>query len=425
MPAQKTLNRLNILWAAALPFAVLTLAGCEAPAPNANTTAMHGHGSAMDNDEAKGPHGGRLLKQGDFAVELRVDEAGRPPRWQAYAFNQGQPVDAGAVQLSVTTQRLDGDEHRFVLVSEGEARVSEDVVIEPHSFDVSVDAQYQGQNYHWQFASPEGRSHISTAMAEKMGITAEPVGPQHIAEYVEVLGRVDFAPNALVTLRAQFPGRVLEVLKGEGDAVQKGDVLARIEASESLRSYAVRATMDGLVIQRGTNSGDVVDMAALFVIGDPTKLRVAFHIYPGDFSRVRPGQPVMIKSVDGAWEAQSQIAAYLPTTEAATQTLIAYAPLANEDNHWLPGMIVTGQVETNAVEVPLAVRTQALQRFRDWPVVFAQIGEDYEVRMLELGRQNEQWSEVLGGIKPGQVYVTENSFVIKADIEKEGASHDH
>lgn len=425
MPAQKTSIKLNALCLAALPLVASLLSSCDTQNSGAGGSAMHGHENAMAAEEAKGPHGGRLLEQGSFAVELRVDEAGRPPRWQAYAFDQGQSVAAAAVKLSITTRRLDGDEHRFVLVEEGDARVSEDVVIEPHSFDVSVDAQYQGQSYHWQFASPEGRSHINTAMATKMGIAVEAAGPQHIAEYVEVLGRVDFAPNALVTLRAQFPGRVLEVMKSEGDVVKKGDVLARIEASESLRSYAVRATMDGLVLQRGTNTGDVVGMAALFVIGDPTQLRVAFHIYPGDFSRVRPGQPVMITSVDGAWQAQSQIAAYLPTTEAATQTLIAYAPLPNEDNHWLPGMIVTGQVETNAVEVPLAVRTQALQRFRDRSVVFAQIGEDYEVRMLELGRQNEQWSEVLGGIKPGQVYVTENSFVIKADIEKEGASHDH
>jgi cobalt-zinc-cadmium efflux system membrane fusion protein len=35
------------------------------------------------------------------------------------------------------------------------------------------------------------------------------------------------------------------------------------------------------------------------------------------------------------------------------------------------------------------------------------------------------WTEVLGGLEPGERYVTENSFLIKADIEKSGASHDH
>jgi cobalt-zinc-cadmium efflux system membrane fusion protein len=45
--------------------------------------------------------------------------------------------------------------------------------------------------------------------------------------------------------------------------------------------------------------------------------------------------------------------------------------------------------------------------------------------MLELGRKAEGWVEVLNGIPSGTEYVTLNSYIIKADIEKSGASHDH
>ena len=45
--------------------------------------------------------------------------------------------------------------------------------------------------------------------------------------------------------------------------------------------------------------------------------------------------------------------------------------------------------------------------------------------MLELGTNDGEWVEVLSGIKPGTSYVSENSFLIRADIEKSGASHDH
>jgi cobalt-zinc-cadmium efflux system membrane fusion protein len=75
--------------------------------------------------------------------------------------------------------------------------------------------------------------------------------------------------------------------------------------------------------------------------------------------------------------------------------------------------------------VPLAVRTEAIQPFRDFKVVFASFGQDYEVRMLELGRSSPEWTEVLSGIKPGTSYVAKGSFLIRADIEKSGASHDH
>ena len=45
--------------------------------------------------------------------------------------------------------------------------------------------------------------------------------------------------------------------------------------------------------------------------------------------------------------------------------------------------------------------------------------------MLDLGSQDSEWVEVLSGLEPGTVYVTMNSDLIKADIEKSGASHDH
>ena len=75
--------------------------------------------------------------------------------------------------------------------------------------------------------------------------------------------------------------------------------------------------------------------------------------------------------------------------------------------------------------MPLAVKRVGLQGFRDFTVVYAKIGDEYEVRMLELGRQDADAVEVLGGLDPGTRYVTANSYLVKADIEKSGASHDH
>ena len=58
-------------------------------------------------------------------------------------------------------------------------------------------------------------------------------------------------------------------------------------------------------------------------------------------------------------------------------------------------------------------------------MVFAQVEDTYEVRMLELGDRDGEYAEVLGGLKPATPYVSGNSFLIRSDIEKSGASHDH
>ena len=76
-------------------------------------------------------------------------------------------------------------------------------------------------------------------------------------------------------------------------------------------------------------------------------------------------------------------------------------------------------------QVPVAVNNLALQSFRDWTVAFIQVGDSYEIRPLELGRSDGVYSEVLSGLKAGDSYVVDNSYLIKADIEKAGASHDH
>jgi len=75
--------------------------------------------------------------------------------------------------------------------------------------------------------------------------------------------------------------------------------------------------------------------------------------------------------------------------------------------------------------VPVAVKASAIQQFRDWDVVFMKDGATYEIAILELGRRDGEWVEVVSGLKPGATYVTENSFVVKADVMKSGASHDH
>ena len=76
-------------------------------------------------------------------------------------------------------------------------------------------------------------------------------------------------------------------------------------------------------------------------------------------------------------------------------------------------------------DVPVAVPLDAIQTYRDWKVVFGRYGEFFEVRPVELGRSDGKWVEVVKGLAPGTQYAAANSFVLKADLGKAGASHDH
>ena len=139
---------------------------------------------------------------------------------------------------------------------------------------------------------------------------------------------------------------------------------------------------------------------------------------------MKVGAEVAISPADGGAMIQGSISR-IDVVSQANQSVIARAVLDNPDGLFVAGSHVAGQVKVAEHPVQLAVKKTGLQAFRDFTVVYAQIGDEYEVRMLDLGRESSDWIEVLGGLDPGTRYVSENSYLVKADIEKSGASHDH
>ncbi|CAL4869245.1 Cobalt-zinc-cadmium resistance protein CzcB (plasmid) [Asticcacaulis sp. MM231] len=179
-------------------------------------------------------------------------------------------------------------------------------------------------------------------------------------------------------------------------------------------------------MEKNANVGGVAYDSPLYVVADPNALHAEFFVFPRDAEKIRVGQEVEVRSLDGQTRLTAKVEALLPNADPTTQTLMAHVHLpAGASASFRSGLGVEGSFVVGSQGVPLAVRTEAIQRFRDFQVVFARVGNTYEVRMLKLGRQTPEWTEVLGGLAPGEVYVTKGAFLIRADIEKSGASHDH
>ena len=387
--------------------------------------AEAGEASPAAGDYERGPHNGRMLRDGDFALEMTVFEDGVPPEYRLYAYRGGKPLAPGQVQAGVTIKRLDGEVTTFTFRPEQDYLRGNAVLVEPHSFDVVATATEGGRRHQWKFPSYEGRTTITADAARGAGIETAVAGPAQVGETLEIIGRVEIDPSGSADVGAKFAGPVVAVYKNVGDRVGRGTLLARVESSYSLQTYSIFAPIAGVITQRNTNVGDVAGTDALFVISDPSRTVAVFPVFPRDVEKVRPGQAVQIKALEGDRSQGSVIRDFLPLAEAQTQAVTARAALPNPGGLWRPGMAVRGIVTVDSRQVPLAVRSEAIQQFRDFRVVFAQIGNTYEVRMLELGREGPEWTEVTGGLKPGTTYATKNSYVIKADIDKSGASHDH
>lgn len=410
---------------------VFLTAACAAPDQDDHDHAGHGHSQAHGHDDhdgmPAGPNGGRLLESGDVTLELALIEEGGPPEFRAWVSRNGQPVAPAGSGVSVTLTRLDGQRENYRFVPLGRHWRGLGEIAEPHSFEVEVELTLAGETYLWQYESFEGRVTIPAPVAHAAGIRTAQAGPRRLERRIPLHGRVITDPLARVSVRARFPGVVREVAVVPGDRVTAGAVLARVEADESLRNYALTAPRAGVVAARHVNPGELAGSEVLFEIIDPDARLARLRVLPGDQALVSVGQPLRLRSVsDAEWQPGSvERVQYNNGDGPAVLELLA--SFGSGRGGWRPGTPVIAEVfiEDGDADVALAVPAGALQDFRGFTVVFQRIRDDYEVRMLELGRNDGSYVEVLSGLVAGAEIVVANSYLIKADIEKSGAAHDH
>ncbi|WP_461518162.1 efflux RND transporter periplasmic adaptor subunit [Porticoccus sp.] len=379
---------------------------------------------AQEAEPEKGPHRGRMLRDGDLAVELAIFETGVPPEFRVWVTDNGQPVAPTDVDLQVQLTRLGNVVDAIGFSVEGDYLRGDTVIYEPHSFVVTLTAEYLGQTHRWEYDNLEGRTRIADAVAEAMGIATETAGGTTLHQTIRVYGKLVLPADARRQIQARFDGVIKQMHVKLGDAVSKGQLLATIESNESLKSYQIVSPMAGVVSQQFASGGEQTAGRSLLEITQTGTLLAELAVYPTDRNKVRTNAPVSL-SINGFDEPLSSIVSGSRTALRGDQARLFLAEIDNADGLLAGGLFVAGDIEVETFAVPLAVKRSGLQSFRDFTVVYAKVGEEYEVRMLELGREAGPWVEVLGGLESGTEYVTENSYIIKADIEKSGASHDH
>ena len=413
-----------------LPIAlVMALTACGGDAANDE----HGHaeegeaGTELTEEAVKGAHGGRLLEQEGYAVELAIAEDGTPPKYQAWLYKGDKALPASAGKVEVRLKRLGNIAETHTLAPQADGSLmATSTVGEPHSFDVEVLAQIEGKPLRWAYDSYEGRTTIARAMAEQSGIKIAPASPGIIADEHEVQGLLTPIEGRSAKVTARFPGPIRRLTAQVGDRVGAGQTLAVIESNLSLSNYSITSPLTGVVVTRDASVGAVAgEGMVLYEVADLTRLWVDLHIFGADAQHIQPGGRVQVTRMSDGATLDTVIDRILPGTATASQSTVARATIANADGQWRPGSAVKARITVDQQPAALVVPLAALQKFRDWDVVFIRVGDTYETRPVTLGKRDAAQVEILEGLKAGDQVVVEQSYLVKADIEKSGASHDH
>lgn len=268
---------------------------------------------------------------------------------------------------------------------------------------------------------------IPAKTAETSGIRVATAGPGTIADEHEVQGLLTPVEGRVAKVMARFPGPVRALRANIGDRVRAGQPLASIESNLSLTSYTVASPISGVVLQRSASVGAVASEGMpLFEVADLSTLWVDLHIFGNDAGHITAGIPVTVTRMSDGVGADTTLERILPATATASQSTVARAIIANTDGLWRPGAAVRARIVVDRADAALVVPLAALQTDeggRD--VVYVREGERYEERAVTLGRRDAKNVEVATGLKAGEQVVAAQSFLVKADIGKSSAEHEH
>ncbi len=460
----------------------------------------YGDEEADHKESKKGPHGGWWFEEGNFSLEVSIFEKGIPPEFRVYAYINNHPVDPKNVEATITLDRLGKASELIRFKAERDYLLGDQVVYEPHSFDVLIKTQYQGRSYSWTTQQIEGRVKMDQNTLQRTGVEISTAGPVVLQDSTDLPGEIRFNQDRLAHVVSPLSGIVTVNRKRLGEEVSQDELLAVIQSRElvtlkgnylaaieryslanklyqrekqlrdegvsaeqdyinseaklaearidlqqakytlsalgfdlasiknanNFSGFEIRSPLSGVIINKHVAQGESVNSEnTLFVLADLSEIWVEFTVYPRHLNSVHVGQPVVVE-VDSLHESFTGTVAWIGTLVGdETRSAKAYITLQNPDRVLRPGLFVTVKIENSRANIPVAVKRSAIQTYNNWQVVFTLVGDELEVRPVQLGRQDAQWVEVISGLDAGAEYVSTNSFLLKAELGKSSASHDH
>ena len=287
-----------------------------------------------------------------------------------------------------------------------------------------------GREHRFAFSSYENRVTLAARAARSRRHRGRRrPGRATIRERVVLNGRIAPNEDALAHVMPRFPGVVRSVHKRLGDSVARGDLLAVIESNESLQPFELRAPLRRHGDREGRRRRGSSSRTTASSSRSPTSssVWVDLDVYRRDFARLRVGQPVRIDAGDGSAPVESTLAYLSPIGSANTQTLLARAVLPNPDRSLAAGALRDrrgrGRRDSEvAGRGGASTRCSACATGTSCSSPTATSSRRSPSSSGAATRRTSRSSRVS---PRASATSRAGSFVLKAEVGKSGASHDH
>ncbi|WP_416224377.1 efflux RND transporter periplasmic adaptor subunit [Acinetobacter sp. ANC 4648] len=196
--------------------------------------------------------------------------------------------------------------------------------------------------------------------------------------------------------------------------------------------YVLTAPISGVISKKDLVVGENIQLAnQLFIIDQLDQLWLEFIAPSSDFSAMTPNQQIEFKSLQTGNTFKAQIQSLNSEADAQTGRLQVRAKVLSNAAELRPNLMVNVQLQQKGNTQALRILKNAVQKIEGKDIVFVASEHDqkfeFKVQPITLGQisGDGQWVEVQAGLNQGQQYVGQGSFLLKSELEKGEASHEH
>lgn len=208
------------------------------------------------------------------------------------------------------------------------------------------------------------------------------------------------------------------------------------ESGEVNPRFPIGAPIPGQVVEREITLGELVhpEKETLLILADVDTFWVLADVPEARLAEVALGA--------GAWmnagsldphRHEGQISYIAPMVDPRTRTATVRVVVKCDDRSLKPGMFVQVHIasvergDTRPAEV-VAVPEESVQTIDGQPVVFVAVPNEQNTfvkRPVSTGKSVGGLVPILVGLKPGEFFVANGSFMLKAELGKGSAEHGH
>ncbi|MDR2953290.1 MAG: efflux RND transporter periplasmic adaptor subunit [Treponema sp.] len=242
-------------------------------------------------------------------------------------------------------------------------------------------------------------------------VRVTPVAPGTIEKSVVING--DVLARNQISIFPAMGGKLVETSFGIGDRVSRGDVVAMVDPSRPGEVYSrspVVSTVSGTILQAPYSLGDTLTtQSAVFVVGDLSSLLVETHVPERFVAVIRQGMSAALQFEAIPGETfTAEVVEINPVLDPSSRTLRIRLRFVRQDPRIKAGMFATVSLVTNRkVNVPVIPRISVINTYGSWIVFTVDDNNTARRREIEMGIDNEDYFEVLGGVSMGERIVSQ------------------